>query len=166
MDLQTGDIFLTYQGGFIPRCIRAVIKFWSVDNDADYIHAGIITSSNGSTFEARTKTGCYHISDFTGIPVLIGRHKLMTKERFDRGMKSVARYEGAFYPWWRIALYLFRPLAKTGTGDFLVCSELVSKFLCGCGLLDNYKGWTPDNLADMVTHWKLWDIIHEGENNV
>lgn len=160
MNLQPGDIFLTNRGGFMSKCITAVNKFWAIDNDADYSHAGVIIGNNGETFESRSKIGRYNLSDFDGIPTLVGRHRLMTQARFERGMAAIWRYEGVAYPWWRIPLLLIPPVGKyISTGHYLVCSELASKFLWGAGLVETYKGWTPDNLADMVEHWKLWDII-------
>ena len=162
MNLLPGDIFLTNQGGFMSKAIVRVNRFWTLDGEAKYSHAGIIIGHDGETFESRWHMGRYDMSDFDGIPTLIARHQLMNPNRFERGMNQILRYEGRTYPWWRIPLFLIPPLAQhLSTGRYLVCSGTVSKFLWGAGLLESYKGWTPDNLDDMTHHWKLWDIIHE-----
>ena len=164
MNLLPGDIFLTNQGGFMSKAIVKVNQFWSLDGEAKYSHSGIIIGYGGETFESRWKIGRYNMSDFDGIPTLVARNRLMTADRFERGAEQVMCYEGGTYPWWRIPLHLIPPIARhNSTGRYLVCSEIVSKFLFYADLLggDQYKGWTPDNLNDMVVHWKAWEIISE-----
>ena len=159
-----GDIFLCNRGGFMSKCIISHNKFWSLDGDAKYSHAGIITGYDGETFESRWRMGRYNMSDFEGTPLLTARHKLMNEKLFKYGMNQIRKHEGTTYPVWRIPLHIIPPLArKFSTGKYLVCSETVSKFLWGCSLLqeDQYKGWSPDNLDDMVHHWRFWEIIQE-----
>jgi len=167
ISVEPGDIFLTNRGGFVSNCIIKVTKFWSLDADAKYSHAGIVVGYGGETFESRWIMGRYNLSEFSDVPIVIARHQLMDADKFERGMEQVIRYEGTHYPVWRIPFHIIPPLArKWSTGNYLVCSETVSKFLWGCDLLgeEQYKGWTPDNLDDMIHHWRHWRIIKEVRN--
>jgi len=49
------------------------------------------------------------------------------------------------------------------TGRFLVCSELVDKFLFEAGIEKQYRGRNPDNIADMIRDWKKWETVFEGD---
>jgi len=37
------------------------------------------------------------------------------------------------------------------------------KFLCKAGLAVAWRGWNPDDVADMIHNWRDWEIIFEGE---
>ena len=162
MIYQPGDIFCTCAPNFASRMIVKATAWWSIDCRAEYSHAGVITSADGETFESRLGgVGKYNISDFAGMPLLVGRHKDMTPERYERAMTPIIeKYDGRAYPWWRIPLHLIPPIARrVGKGDYFVCSEVVTKLLRDSGLYPFARGWNPDNLADMIVYWRGWSII-------
>ena len=76
----------------------------------------------------------------------------------------IAAHLGDRYPLWRLALHLAPPLAKfLATGDRLVCSELVAKYLHLIGARGlPYTGVNPDQLADEARRWRNIDVIYEG----
>ena len=157
--MKPGDIFVVQSPSFVSKAIMAVTEFWSLDGNSQYSHAGIITSESGDTFESRFRIGPGHISAYNGLPMMIGRHRLMSDSRFNRAFSKIKHLGGHRYPVWRIAFHLIPPIARCiSTGEFLVCSELAMRFLYESNLVETYKGWNPDNLADMMEHYKLWDI--------
>jgi len=166
--LLPGDIFCSRNPMWLGIAINAVQRFWDVDNQCDYGHAGIITGVFGNTLEAlwtvkaQNVWRAYDSPDRGGL--LIGRNQNMTYDKFLAGMEAVKVYKGNPYPLWRLFLHLIPPLGKyLSTGKFLVCSELTAKFLVGAGELNFYKGVTPDYLQDMIEHWDEWDIVYEKE---
>ena len=50
--LRAGDIFLTRNPMLLGRAINLIQKFTSKDNKSRYSHAGVLLTSNGTTFEA------------------------------------------------------------------------------------------------------------------
>lgn len=163
MKLKHGDIFCVNNGGFFSRAICRVTALQSLDGRAKYSHAGIITSSVGTTFEAKRTIQRGDLKKYGNKPILIGRHQRMSIGRMALHYPNLLReFEGDRYPWWRIGLHLCGMARWIGNGDHLVCSELVARFLCDCKLVETYKGWTPDNLADMIHNWRMWEVVYEG----
>jgi hypothetical protein len=162
--LQAGDIFCTANPMMIGRLIMAIERANSIDNDASYSHAGIIMGPAATTFEALWTTrrnGLFN--SYAGEKVLIGRNLRMTRERFDAGWKHVEGFEGRWYPFHRLPLNLVPPLAKLfASGHCAVCSELAAMFLVGAGLLEYWAGVNPDNITDMIQHFREWEVIFEG----
>lgn len=165
--ISKGDIFCTSDtGSVLASAINKIQKFWDVDDQSVYSHAGILTDPRGGTLEALWRIERKNLWDKYGCirscHILIGRHKLMNAERAMTGFEAVKEYEGRFYPIHRLPLHIIPPLAKfVSSGRFLVCSELTGKFLVGAGLLGYYKGLTPNYLADMITRWDDWEIVYE-----
>ncbi|MDY0324777.1 MAG: hypothetical protein RBQ87_01220 [Candidatus Cloacimonadaceae bacterium] len=163
IELRPGDIFCTENPMMLGRAINAVQAFWAPDSKAQYSHAGIITSVVGETFEGLWTIRHATLAAYAGKQMIIGRNSGMGLNAYARGMGAVKRYEGRWYPVWRLVFHLIPPLAKYITnGRNPVCSELAARFLYGCGMLEYWTGVNPDNLADMIHYWKAWDVVYEG----
>ena len=159
--LKPGDLFATDGKGILAAGIEAVEWFWSTDNSAPYNHLGFITKPDGTTLEARWRFKEYDLANYIGSKVFIVRHKDMTPERFQAGMKAVEGDIGCLYPVWRLPLHLFRlaKLVRFGPG---VCSEQTGKFLKGAGFNNIVYGLNPE---DYVCKWRIdrdVDTIFEG----
>lgn len=171
MDLKPGDIFcsanIAGKETFLSKGIIRVEKFWSLDNEATYGHSGVIVSDTGDTIEALWRIECQNIfKDYAGSNIIIGRHKLMTPENFERGYKAILDHKGDWYPGWRLVFFLcMPPLAKylhfTGMP---VCSEYTGEFLnaAGCDDFKSYWGLNPDIIAERIKEWDDFDIVFEG----
>jgi len=185
-DLQLGDLFVTHSldSSFITKGILWISKLGSIDFDAYYSHAGIITYPNGMTFESGwPRIGSYNLyTEHTDKEIMIARHKLMTVERFLKGYGAICKYNWRLYPFWRFAAYITRT-EKLIHWSSPVCGELVGMFLhyaidpIACSeenriAVKNTKtgkpstdfshwwGITPDNLADAFEKWTSdFDII-------
>lgn len=164
IDIKPGDIFCTESPSFFGRMINAVQTWNAPDSHAVYSHAGILVVPGGVTFEAlwRVKHQLLHEA-YSGRKVLIGRHTGMHARKMLAGWEAVREYHGQVYPLYRLALFLVPPLARRlNFTEWVVCSELVAKFLHGAGVMDYWSGVSPDDLADMIHHWKNWEVIFEG----
>lgn len=161
--LQPGDIFCTVNPMWLGKSINAVQKFFDPDNEAKYSHAGIITDSDGGTFEALWTTKNSTLSQYKGKQIIIGRNESMIDAIFPIAYAEVLQHKGQWYPFHRLAFFLIPPLAKyVHVLNRPVCSELAAQFLCYAGILKNWAGKDPDYIADMMTRWRGWTIIYEG----
>lgn len=162
--LQAGDIFCTANPMALGRAIKAIERFNSIDNRADYSHSGILLGPTATTFEALWTTrrnGLFNT--YAGKQVLIGRNLMMSKERYEKGWDGISHLEGRWYPFWRLPLNVIPPLAKyLATGKNAVCSELAAMFLVKAGLFDYWKGINPDHVADVIQHYRDWIVVFEG----
>jgi hypothetical protein len=164
LQLNPGDIFCTRNPMALGRAINAVQRFHAIDNESKYSHAGIITDSAGTTFESLWTIRHSHLREYLGQKVLIGRHAVMGRGVFEVGYSHLLKHEGRIYPFHRLFLHLIPPLAKyVSTGRYLVCSELVGRFLYECGLKDYWKGVNPDHVADWIRKFRIFEIVFEGE---
>lgn len=172
IDLQPGDVFCVDGNMFlVSRLIRWAEIFVSQDNDAHYGHAGIITSSLGTTIEALWTVKRSTLDAYVGQRIIIARplvpdsmeHGLGVMRKH-RALAEVSWHLGRWYPVWRLMLHLAPPLAKyLSTGNNLVCSELVAKYLTLIGSRSGpFAGINPDTLADMFVAWKNFDVVYEG----
>lgn len=169
LEIRPGDIFCSAFGSSaLGRAIRFFERFNATDNEAEYSHAGIILDASGTTFEALLTVKRQNLfKDYAGQKVLIGRHVRMDEETFARCMASVIPFEGRWYPVWRLPLHIIPPLAKhVSSGRFLVCSELVFRFIAAMGRektsVKFYKGVTPDYIADAIHRWDEFEVVYEG----
>lgn len=181
LELKPGDIFCSRNPMWLGRAICAVEKWKSKDNHAEYSHAGVILDEQGTTFEAVwTNRRGNLFRDYAGQKILIGRHERMDQKAFQMGWNGVKKYEGQWYAGWRLLLHAL-PFGKLGSGDFAVCSELAMKFLSKSGVMVDlsnkeevarfirtgesiyWKGWNPDDVADMIKNFRLWTPISEGD---
>jgi hypothetical protein len=84
-----------------------------VDSSSTFTHAGIILDKEGTTFEALWSLRKRNFFEaLKGDTVIVGRNKNMTVDNFNKGWKAIKKYEGKFYPVFRLSLFLFPPLAK------------------------------------------------------
>ncbi len=157
IELRNGDVFAVNTDNFFQR-------FWSWDDESKYNHAGVIIGATGETFESLATIGRYDLSRYAGRPILIARHMEMDERRYSYGWDEVKGLEGAVYPVFRLLLHFLR-LAKYIHWRYPVCSELVGKFLYGAGLWRKWWGITPDNLADVWSISKHYEVIYEGKWN-
>ncbi len=163
MKLLPGMIFCTNNDTWLSKTINAVQKFNATDGQSKYAHAGIIINETGSSYESLWTIRRAHIREYIGKEILIGRHEAMTRPLFLKGWANIAVHDGQGYPWWRLPLHLFKPIAKyASSGKFPVCSELACKFLKECGLVDEWRGKNPDDIADMIHKWRGWSVVFEG----
>lgn len=182
LSLKTGDLFCTKN----PMKLGSMINWWqkiiSADGKSKYSHAGIIMNSAGDTFESvRTNTFKNIYKDHADNELLIARYPKVDNSQWRFLLNDFIKdYGGKRYPYHRVLLNLFPPLAKRLTfgKKNLVCSELVGEFLSrGSKLLRNNiddgsgyiwprhkysTGTTPDMLADEWHRWRDFEIIFEG----
>ena len=165
-DTQPGDVFCTKEKSWLSGPIRRAERYWSVDNEAEYTHAGLILNWSGRTYETLWwKESRNLFSDLAGSYVLVGRHHDMNPSLFyTHYPKFYREHCGGKYPLWRSLLFLLNPpLAR-----YLyfigrpVCSELVKKFVVQCGLCNCWIGATPDHVADMIHNFRKWSVVFEG----
>ena len=162
--LNAGDIFLTANPMWMGRLINWVQTFNSKDNQSKYSHAGIILNNQGRTFEALWTNKQQNLFKvYQGKQILIARNNKMQSDRFTFGWNGIKHHEGKLYAGHRLFFFLVcPPLAKYFCLGFGVCSELTMKFLYRAGLTKAWKGWTPDDIDDMVHHYREYTIIFEG----
>ena len=177
--LRPGDLFATRNPQALGRAINAVQIWWAKDGESMYSHAGIILDEKGTTFEATWTLKRQNLFEaYAGDKVCIARYAAMTdeiaKQAFDELMQE---HEGKMYPAWRLFFHIVPPIAKYATwgGKFIVCSELVAKFLY---IVYQQNGWTdqygtkwprhshycganPDMLSDEWHRWKSYKIVFE-----
>ena len=162
--VEKGDCFCSRNPMMLGRAINFVQKIHAKDNQSEYSHSGIIVEGGESpiSFEALwTNKRQNFYKAYKGKKVLIGRHKDMTSEIFDAGWSGVKKHEGKWYAGYRLPLFFVPFLAKQSFG-LGVCSELTMKFLFKAGLVPAWKGWNPDDVADMIHNYKDWEVIFEG----
>ena len=164
LTLKPGDIFLSRNPMMLGRLINWVQAFTSKDNQSEYSHAGVILDYKGETFEALWTNACQNLfKAYNGKKVLIARHKRMDAGRALAGWNGVKHHKGKIYAGHRLLFFLLcPPLAKYFSLGMAVCSEMTMKFLYKAGLSKCWRGFNPDDIHDMVAHWKEYDVIFEG----
>lgn len=159
----TGDVFCAASPWMIGRAILFAERLWSHDNEALFSHAGIIDSADGCTFEALWRVRHAHLNEYAGKPIIIARPRVAMSRIEERLTPFKQQFEGKFYPLHRLVMHMLPPLAKLGTGDFVVCSELVAAYLWALGLrYKQYLGTNPDTLADEWLAGYCCDVVFEG----
>ncbi len=169
--LQAGDVFCVSTAGPMSYLLRAIERFWSEDDKAEFGHTGIITGEQGATFEALVKAKESNLDRYKGKHVLIARPMkatgggvLMRAGKIRAVNQLIQEHERQWYPFWRLGLYMIPPLAKyiSYGGRFLVCSEIVAKYERFIGTRNGpYTGINPDDLADGWRRHKNYLIIHD-----
>ncbi len=156
-----GDIFLTHGAGLLPDLINTVEKIKAKDGTAVYSHSGICCGGL-NTFESLTRICTDNLLKYVDRPFMLARHKGMTEQKYAEGMRNVIDENGAVYPFHRLFL-VGLGLGRVSIRNWLVCSELVAKFLMYAQLRkEDYCGVTPDNLSDEIHGSGDWEIIFEG----
>jgi len=159
--LQAGDVFCTRYPGSLGWAITLIESLYEDDGSgAEYSHAGLFQGPT-LTFESlSTVLSREFPKDFLGAKMLIGRHERMDSFAFNYGFELTNKHWGDIYPYHRLGMHLLG-IANISFLDMHVCSELVSEFLWNCGLLEEWRGKTPDDIADMIKGGKPWDVILE-----
>lgn len=161
-----GDVFCVQNPSWLGRSIQFMERVWAEDGSATYSHAGIILQSTGETFEALWTIRKSHLRNYIGKQILIGRPLRVPPQLMEQALLELEEeHGGQWYPWWRLGLHTLPILSKwVSTGQFPVCSELAAKFLLYCGITEigRWPGYSPDDLADAIKKWKVFDIIYEG----
>ena len=168
MILQTGDIFCVSDTRLLSRAILSAERIQAPDRDADYSHAGIIAGCGGKTLEALWTVKYAHLARYLGKQIIIARptHTQYTHDQLTLGQKTSAfldvanEHGGDWYPVHRLLLHLCPLSRAVGVGSFVVCSELVAKYLKLLGARTwPYIGVNPDMLADEVVNWRNYEIV-------
>lgn len=163
--LQAGDVFVVQTSSKIAGLINNVSGFNSPDGKSTYNHAGIILANNGLTFEALRELNYSELENYCGQRIMIARPDTARINQLRAIDLLMDEHKGQTYPWWRIPLHLYPPLARliSYKGKWVVCSELVAKYLYASGARhENFTGTTPDQLAEEWVNWKNFDVIFEG----
>ena len=166
IDLKTGDFFAVQGKGFISKIINALQKFWSRDHASVYSHAGLIIDSEGTTLEALNKGTLASQNLFKayhGRQIIIVRYDNLTPNIYKLAIKALNKeFKGEKYPFYRLLLHIFPPLAKLHFWGRGVCSEVVAYYLWE--IAARHKWWAstnPDTLADEWRNWKNYTIVAE-----
>ena len=162
-DIKRGDVCGTRNPMALGRGINAVQWLWSRDNESKYSHSLMFLDSE-RTFEALwTNKSQDFLQTYRGKRVIIARPLVSDKAK-DRALKQLTkRHSGQRYPFWRIPMHIFPPLAKICAFERLVCSELTAKYLWLAGARhEQYAGTNCDTLADEWRCWGNFEIIYEG----
>jgi hypothetical protein len=191
--LLPGDIFnVVNQSAILQALILWKQRRMSWDGAATYGHSGLITDSDGTTFESGIKVkglngfrhGAQNIwTAYSGVRCQIIRHAGTTSNAFRETFQPLhTTLNGQPYPLWRLPLFLFGPKAARrmtwiGLG---VCSETCAKPYAmtfpvvtngklvthkGLGYFRYWAGIYPDWLADLphnVFGRKGWWTVAEG----
>jgi hypothetical protein len=162
--LHHGDIFLTRNPQRLGRLIVAVQSFHDPDGKSKYSHSGIIVGPDShQSIEARWRTGFFCLEEYAGDDILIARHDKMEPQRHYAGLQTIDKHIGQRYPFYRLLCHLLGPGFCKWSLGYAVCSELTSKYLCGCGLQRSWKGHTPGHLENVVTNYREWSVVFEGK---
>ena len=165
--LRPGDFFAVQGKGFISWAINFFQRFWSKDNESIYSHAGIILDANGTTMEALEK-GTLESQNlfeaYKGREVLIARYDHLTPALHRAGLEALKEeFEGEGYPFYRLLLHIFPPLAKLHFLGRGVCSEVVAYYLWQVGARgQQWAGVNPDTLADEWVRWRDFTVVYQG----
>jgi len=174
MILQKGDIFCVSQPeqGILSKAIIKISIAKSLDNQCEYSHSGIMINET-MTYEANWHYEKQNLRDaYKGCKMLIGRineaelNYQGCKLNWSKGLRTYMHLLGKQYPWYRLPLFLMgRGLSKKTILKKPVCSEKTVGELYGAtGYLafkSNY-GWVPDDVADAIKRWDIFDVIFEG----
>lgn len=165
-DLHPGMVFATSNPQGIGKPIRWFEKLYAKDRHAQYGHTGIIQDVAGSTFEALwTITESNLFDRYKGSKVLIVQPKVTREEAVTMIDALKEEHLKQIYPAWRLLLHLVPPLARRVSykGKWVVCSELVAKYLFLIGIRhSSFAGTNPDNLVDEWRKWRDYEIVWEG----
>lgn len=190
MRLQIGDILLTagvggansnWRDRMITRAIISHQKIQMRGFDPTRSHAEWITGSSGQTYAARWRTRPRDngLADYIGGPITIGRAPAMTMDLFmmawvNAGMNNS---DGDMYPLHRLLLqgvgtWVFPWITRIGTGNYMICSEVISKVLHHAHFLTggdsfgsfklSWKGNTPAHLEREVRYGDDWEVVFDG----
>ena len=180
IELRPGDVFVTKNPAPIGRAINKIQALVSRDGRSVYSHAGIILDSKGTTLESLWRCKRQNLfKAYAGKPVCIARWPGISDVQYESALQAIqGKYEGRRYPIWRLLFHMIPVIARhiSAGGRFVVCSELVARFLFQLRLQGGYKdaagynwprhkyfcGTNPDMLADEWHRWHGYEIVFEG----
>ena len=164
--MRVGDVFATASPKGPSKAIRAIEKFWSKDGEAEYSHTGIVADSYGETFEALwTGYGDGNLfDDYYRTKIIIVRYMgFAGMLPFSALQQLRNKYKGRKYPYWRLLMHVFPPLAKISLAKMPVCSELTALNAHMIGARGpTWAGVTPDMLVDEWRKWRDFLVVFEG----
>ncbi|MBF0102047.1 MAG: hypothetical protein HQK77_14185 [Desulfobacterales bacterium] len=163
--IKRGDIFLTRSEGFLGQAIRTFENIWDPDVRADWNHGGFFYNEcPAESIEALPEgiTGRRWPQEFGGEKILIARHELMDDVRFWQGFQRVEMEIGEPYPFHRLILHAFKPLAEINLSGMNVCTEIVQMFCFFAGLTTDRHGWNPHDITNWIWQGPPWRIVWGG----
>lgn len=165
--LKPGDFFAVRGTGLISKLINFFQRFWSKDNESIYSHAGLILDAAGTTLEALDKGTLASqnlFEAYKGHQILIARYDHLTPALHRVALEALKEeFEGEEYPFYRILLHIFGPLAKLHFLGRGVCSEVVAYYLWKVGARHKqWAGTNPDTLADEWVRWRDFTVVFQG----
>lgn len=180
MELHKGDLFCTRNPMWLGKAINVCQSAMSRDGKSLYSHSGIIIDNKGTTFEALHTIKSQNLFEsYADEQVVAARWIAMSDEVFDYVFPILKKeHDGKLYPYWRLPLNIIPFVAKYTTfrGKFVVCSELVAKFLYYVFIYFGhttpagyqwprhkwFTGTNPDTLSDEWHRWQEYEIVFEG----
>lgn len=161
-EIKPGDIFCSAFGGVLGKAITIIEALKAKDGEAEYSHSGIFISPS-ETFESLDRViSRKWPEEFIGAKVLVGRHERMDQEAFDYAWGMTRRHWGEHYPYHRLAMHAAPWLAKISLLDWHVCSELALEHWWYAGLIIDWRGKNPDDVADLIHKGPPCSIVWEG----
>lgn len=163
IDAKTGDVFLVYSPGFIAKTINAIQAFWAKDLKSKFSHAGLIWDDFGGTLES---SWTVEVSSLW--PARANNRILVVRPDAPDYLKEEAllsiynSHHGDRYPIMRLPIYALG-MARHIHWKFMVCSELVAKYLFYLNLRDyHWFGTNVDDLEEELRHWRGYSIVFDG----
>lgn len=167
MELKPGDFFAVKGSGFISWAINFFQQIWARDNKSEYSHVGLILDSGGTTMEAIPSgtLGSQNLFEaYKGCEVLIARYDKLTPKLHEAALEALREeFEGEGYPFYRLLLHIFPPLAKLHFMGRAVCSEVVNYYRWKLGSRHrHWAGSNPDTCVDEWIRWKDHTVAFQG----
>jgi hypothetical protein len=163
--LQPGDIILFAGRSFRARLVNFFQALFARDRTSAYNHAALVTSEDGDILHVTRwfikYTSLKH--RYRRSRVMIVRWRGMSRDRFRQAFAEIAPMQGRAFAFWRQPLLAVR-LGWISFGEYMVCSELVARFLQAAGARSG--PWAGLNVRDLydefVDHPEHYDVLYRG----
>lgn len=163
--LKPGDIILFAGRSFRAKVINFFQSLFAKSGRSIYNHAALVTSAEGDILHA-TRWRIKHTSlrkRYRRSQVMILRWRHLTLDRLRRGMAEVGPMLGRPFAFWRQLLHAVR-LGWLFYGKYVVCSELVAKFLSAAGA--RARHWAGTNVNDLYEEFtgnpSHYQVVYQG----
>lgn len=146
--LRPGDIILFAGRSFRAKLVNFFQSLYAKRGVSSYNHAAVVASGDGDILHA-TRWRIKHTSlkrRYRNSQVMVVRWRGMTPERFHSGLTEVKAMLGRPFAFWRQLLHAIR-LGGLFYSKYVVCSELVAKFLIAAGAWPRH--WAGVNVNDL-----------------